>query len=72
MTNTPGTNIVDGGAALIWLAAVTQWLPTAAAALSAAWFAIRIIESRSFQKLMGKYAWIKRSDKIADKEDSEL
>lgn len=72
MNNTPGSAIVDGAAGIIWLAALTQYLPAIAAALSAVWFLIRIIESRSFQAMLGNYAWVRRDNKTADKEDSEL
>lgn len=72
MNNTHGATIIDGAASLVWLAAVAQYLPAVAAFLSAMWFAIRILESRTVQTMLGKYAWVRRDNKTADKEDNEL
>lgn len=49
-------HIVDGVAISAWLAALMGWLPAIAAALSIVWTAIRIYETRTVQRWLGRRA----------------
>ena len=64
--NDPGLNIADATAATVGIASFMQYLPSVAAFLSIIWFVLRIMESDSMQKLLGKYAWLKSGDKRND------
>lgn len=55
------TNVVDAGAATLWLAAAIDMAPSIAAVLSIIWFVIRIAESNTVQKMLGKYSWMKET-----------
>lgn len=59
--NTP--NVVDAGAVTLWLATIVNVLPSIAAILSIIWFAIRILESETVQKMLGiNWRWIKQQE----------
>jgi hypothetical protein len=62
MTHDNAPNVIDAGAITIWIATLANILPSVAALLSIVWFMIRIAESKTVQKLLGKYAWIKEND----------
>lgn len=53
------TNYIDLGAVTIWIASFANLMPSIAALLSIIWFAIRILETKTVQRLLGRYAWIK-------------
>lgn len=59
-------NYLDLGAFTVWIAAFFHILPSIAALLSVVWIVLRILELRTSQKLLGRYAWIKRN-----KEDND-
>lgn len=72
MPNEPTANIIDAGAITIWIASLSQILPSIAALLSIIWFVIRIIESETAQKLLGRYGWLKKEMKNgSNKVDTE-
>lgn len=68
MTNDPTSNYIDLGAVTLWIATAANLMPAVAAMLSIVWFTLRILETRTVQKLLGSYAWIDRSPKN-DSED---
>lgn len=53
-------HIVDVGATALWLSTFVDKMPSIAAALSVIWFALRVLETRTVQRLLGKRAWVKR------------
>lgn len=53
---------LDLGAVTIWLASLAQILPSIAALLSIVWFVVRILESATFQLLLGRHAWMKQKE----------
>lgn len=59
MPNEPTANVLDVGAITIWIASLSQILPSIAALLSIVWFIIRIMESETVQQLLGDLGWIK-------------
>lgn len=59
--NNNGTNWMDAGALGVWIASLADILPAIAALFSIVWFALRIMESRTVQTLLGRYAWIKET-----------
>jgi hypothetical protein len=69
MTNDPTSNYIDLGAVTLWIATAANLMPAVAAMLSIIWFTLRIVETRTVQKLLGSYAWIDRSDKHDGSED---
>lgn len=60
MTNDPLKHLADTGAAGLIAGSLVGWLPTIAAILGAAWYAVQLYESQTGQKLV---AWIKRTAK---------
>lgn len=61
------TGMLDAGAFTLYVASFAQLLPSIAAFLSVAWFGLRILETRTVQKLLGKWSWIEY--KAGDKDD---
>lgn len=59
MPNEPTANVIDVGAITIWIASLSQVLPSIAALLSIIWFVIRIIESETVQQMLGRAGWIR-------------
>lgn len=57
--------LFDAGAITIYLASIAQILPAIAAALSIVWFIIRIVESKTIQKILSRWGW----DWIQEKKD---
>ena len=47
-------SLVDAGAGAITESAVMQWLPAATAILSFVWVLIRIFETKTVQRVLGK------------------
>lgn len=66
MTHEPGANVLDGGAILLWIASLANFLPSIAALLSIIWFLIRIAESETVQQMLGQYRWMKEKGKAND------
>lgn len=58
-TDHPTAHAIDGGAAALGLASLLNILPAIASILSVIWFALRVAETRTVQKMLGKYSWIK-------------
>lgn len=63
MTSEPSAHYIDIGAVTVWVASLTNVLPSVAALLSIVWFIIRIVESETFQQALGKYRWIKEIER---------
>lgn len=61
--NNDTAHVLDLGAVTIWIASLAQILPSIAALLSIIWFIVRIVESQTFQMLLGKYAWLHKKEK---------
>jgi hypothetical protein len=49
-----GKNVLDGTAVGVAVATFFDWLPEATALLSFIWIAIRILETHTVRRLMGK------------------
>jgi hypothetical protein len=47
-------HLVDATAVVTTIATVAGWLPNIAAVLTIIWTAIRIVESKTFQRLLGR------------------
>ena len=67
MIQEPTNHAFDVGAIAIWIASLSNILPSVAALLSIIWFLIRIAESATVQQMLGSYSWIK--DKPKDDQD---
>lgn len=67
MNDVTPNSVADAGALAIWIAAFFNFLPSVAAFLSVVWISLRIAETATVQKLLGRYAWIKKGE--ADGED---
>lgn len=66
--NSPTTNAIDAGAFTLYMASFANVIPAVAAFLSAVWFILRIMETRTVQHLLGRYAWVKRE---GDKDEAD-
>lgn len=64
ITNTPNSSLVDAGAITITVASFANVIPNIAAVLSVMWVLIRIAETKTVQKLLGKYSWIKENPNV--------
>lgn len=60
--NNDTAHVLDLGAVTIWIASLAQILPSIAALLSIIWFLVRIMESQTFQLMLGKYSWMKQKE----------
>lgn len=68
--NDPTTSTyIDIGAVTLWIATAANFMPAVAALLSIVWFTLRILETRTVQKLLGSYSWIERSNRHDSSED---
>ena len=61
ISNNVNAHIIDGGAVTLTVASFAQVVPNIAAVLSVMWFAIRILETQTAQKLLRRWNmdWIK-------------
>lgn len=54
---------IDGAAIGTWVAAMAGWLPAVAALVSIIWGCIRIYETRTVQRWLGKTPRTRREDR---------
>lgn len=62
-THDAAKHVVDGVATITVLATLSEWLPPIASLLTIIWFAIRIYETDTVQRLVGR----KKDDDASDK-----